>query len=67
MRKIIARGLVVVAMLTGLVATAPMPTASAHHVGGHHCRWRTHIHPKKLNKHPHHLHQCKGRHQYPPR
>ncbi len=67
MRKSIARMLVVVSVLTGLLMATPMPSASAHHVGGHHCKWRPHIHPKKLHKHPHHLHQCKLRKVYPPR
>ena len=67
MRKALARIMVVIAVLTGLMAIAPSPTASAHHRGGHHCRWKPHIHPKNLNKHPHHLHQCKLRRQYPPR
>ncbi len=67
MRKAIARGLVIVSVLTGLISTAYTPSASAHHIRRHHCRWKPHIHPKNLNRHPHHLHQCRGRGQYPPR
>ena len=68
MKKLIARVMIVAMVLSGLLAIAPAPSASAHHMRGHHCRANPHRHPGKKAKfrhrHRHHRHQCN---LYPPR
>ncbi len=79
MKKRIARIMIVLTALSGLSLLGAIPSAQAHHRGGHHCRWRPHTHSaefferkreqgkqRQIRKHRHHAHQCRGPHVYPP-